>query len=94
MAEIKQTVVGTIQKNNRGDYFKITTCENEQKNTKAVDIREFYTDDNDNILPTKKGVRVNDEKVAELVKYIFEASSIEAKQEILDFMGEKMNEEE
>jgi ribonucleotide reductase alpha subunit len=83
-ADTKQTEVGAIKKNNRGDFIKVTACENPSTKAVSVDIREFYTNDNDEILPTKKGIRVSDEAIAELVEYIYNACSVEGKEELRD----------
>lgn len=90
LSDVRQNVVGTIKKNERGDCFKVTSCFNEKTGAYAVDIREFYLNADGEESPTKKGIRVSDEKVSELVKYIFASSTQEAKEEIMDALSEFM----
>ena len=53
-----------IEKNSRES---IVVSEIEYKGNKYVDVRVFYKDTDGNLKPTRKGVSLRPEKVAELV---------------------------
>ena len=53
-----------IEKNSRES---IVVSETEYKGNKYVDVRVFYMDTDGSLKPTRKGVSVRPEKVAELV---------------------------
>ena len=83
--ESKQILIGTVPKNNRGDEFRVQVCVTSKSS--SIDVREYYISDSGEILPTKKGIRVNDEKITELMGYIFRACSLEARIDILDTLN-------
>ena len=66
-----------IEKNSRES---IVVSEIEYKGSKYVDVRVFYKDTDGSLKPTRKGVSLRPEKVAELVAALAAASdgSIEA----------------
>lgn len=85
----KQIEYGLIQKNSRGEYFRVArVIPNGSSRLQAVDIRTMYTDDTDTIRPTSKGVRVSSESIVEVATAIFKAMSIEEKEEFLDALTE------
>ena len=51
----------SLQKDNRGNYIKVAMIQKNGKDTRTLDIREFWTNDDDEICPTKKGIRIKDE---------------------------------
>ena len=53
-----------IEKNSRES---VVVSETEYKGNKYVDVRVFYKDTDGSLKPTRKGVSVRPEKVAELV---------------------------
>ena len=67
-----------IEKNSRES---IVVSEIEYKGNKYIDVRIFYKDTDGNLKPTRKGVSLRPEKVAELVTALAAAAvdgSIEA----------------
>ena len=66
-----------IEKNSRES---IVVSETEYKGNKYVDVRVFYKDTDGSLKPTRKGVSLRPEKVAELVTALAAAvdGSIEA----------------
>ena len=66
-----------IEKNSRES---IVVSEIEYKGNKYIDVRVFYKDPDGDLKPTRKGVSLRPEKVAELVAALAAASdgSIEA----------------
>lgn len=81
----KQEVIGLIEKNNRGEYFQVSRIIPE-RGLESVDIRLMYTNNNDEIKPTQKGVRVNSETVGELVSTIIKALKPEELAEVMETM--------
>lgn len=80
----KQVEVALIKKNERGDYYKITRIIPGSNKLESIDMRMMYTDDSDEIRPTKKGIRVNTEDITEFMVAVFKALSIEERQEVLE----------
>lgn len=82
-----------IQKNNRGDYLVISKITSKTGNV-SVDIRQYYTDDNDEVLPTKKGVRFNAESLMDIVVALSGALEDDEKIELAEMLSEEDDEEE
>ena len=70
----------------------------------SIDIRTFYTNDDDELAPTQKGVRFNSEIIPQVVKALLDAMTTEefadleelgyfVSEEIPDFIEEEENEE-
>lgn len=71
-----QTPVLTINKNNRGDKIIIKSIKDKDTdNIKAVDIRQYFTNDNDELCFTKKGLRIPIDNLREVTEAL--ASLIE-----------------
>lgn len=87
----KRVTVGEIKKNNMGEYIKVDSIEG--KNGNSVDIRTYFTSEDGQILPTKKGVRVNSEQSVDLVKFIVMAMDDAARIDVLSAVQELVDEE-
>lgn len=87
----KRVTVGEIKKNNRGEYIKVDSIEG--KNGNSVDVRTYFTSEDGQILPTKKGVRVNSEQSVDLVKFIVMAMDEAARMDVLSAVQELVDEE-
>jgi hypothetical protein len=57
-----------IQKNNRGDHIKADVIINKTNGNQSIDIRQYYTNDNDEVMPTSKGVRFSTESAFDFIK--------------------------
>lgn len=82
----KRVTVGEIKKNNMGEYIKVDSIEG--KNGNSVDVRTYFTSEEGQILPTKKGVRVNSEQSVDLVKFIVMAMDEAARMDVLSAVQE------
>lgn len=82
----KRVTVGEIKKNNMGEYIKVDSIEG--KNGNSVDVRTYFTSEDGQILPTKKGVRVNSEQSVDLVKFIVMAMDEAARMDVLNAVQE------
>lgn len=87
----KRVTVGEIKKNNMGEYIKVDSIEG--KNGNSVDVRTYFTSEDGQILPTKKGVRVNSEQSVDLVKFIVMAMDEAARMDVLSAVQEIVDEE-
>lgn len=56
----------SIKRNDRGEYVVATKIESRGK--EYLDIRQYYTADDDSVRPTKKGIRINTESAKELLR--------------------------
>lgn len=77
---ISSLLVGSIRKNERGDYINVSRSS--YKGKEGIDIRNFYTNANGELAPTQKGVNINSELLGDVMALVLKAMSIE---EFLDF---------
>lgn len=70
--EVKD-VLAEIQKNNRGDFVIASKITNKNTGAVSVDIRQYYTNDADEVKPTSKGIRINTELLPELLAGLVKA---------------------
>jgi hypothetical protein len=78
--DITSLLVGSIKKNERGDYINVSRSS--YKGAEGIDIRNFYTNGEGELAPTQKGVNINSELLGEVMALVLKAMSIE---EFLDF---------
>lgn len=81
--EIREELVN-IQKNNRGDYIIASKITNKNNGNVSVDIRNFYTNDEDEVRPTSKGVRINSEMLPELLGGLIKALEADEVEDLND----------
>lgn len=86
----EQIELALIKRNNRGEYIKVTRIIPEGNRMESVDIRTMYTDEADEIRPTKKGVRISSESLPELVTALVQSLSTEEAEEIMELIKEKV----
>ena len=80
--ETNDTIIADIQKNNRGDYIRVTRIEG--KDDYSVDVRNMYTNNDGEICFTQKGVRMNSENVVEVVVAMLKALNDEDFESVLN----------
>ena len=66
-----------VRKNNRGDFLIISEIKVKDSDDVKVDIRNYYTDDNDEVKPTSKGVRFSSEILKDIMLALFACHAIE-----------------
>lgn len=82
----ERTNVATIEKNNRGEYFKVDKIVEEGKGNQ-IDVRAYYTDsDTGEVRPTSKGIRIKSELTADILIAMYNAMDEESKQEFNDMI--------
>ena len=81
----KETEVTMVPRNDRGEYVKVCRLTPEGKGLSSVDIRNYYTSENDGkIYPTQKGVRIHSEMLVDTVAAILDALTDDEFIEVLD----------
>lgn len=70
-----QEELGVIEINSHGEYIIVKKITNKTSGSVSIDIRRHYTDDEDVIKPTTKGLRIKDEAVPDVI--LAAAKSIE-----------------
>lgn len=78
--------IGDVKKNNRGEVIRISTAD-EKSGGKSIDVRQYYTDDAGELMPTKKGVRINSEIAPEVVYMMFKGLDDAAKEDFINLLG-------
>lgn len=80
--------LAVIKKNNRGDYVVVAKITNKNSGNVSLDIRQFYTDDSDQVIPTKKGIRLNTELTMDVIKAMVKVLEAD---ELMDLQDELNN---
>lgn len=78
-----QEIIGIFDKNSRGDKIRVTRIIKKKSNTIYVDVRNMYTDQDGEIRPTQKGIRLNSEIAVDIICAMLEALGDEAIQDVL-----------
>ena len=87
----ERTELAVIQKNNRGDNIIVAKIKNKNTGTESIDIRNYYTDDNGELKPSSKGIRLNMELAAEVVKAVLKSMHIVEVEDIFDEFREEVS---
>lgn len=87
----ERTELAVIQKNNRGDNIVVVKIKNKTTGTESVDIRNYYTDDDGELKPTSKGIRLNMELAAEVVKAVLKSMHVVEVEDIFDEFREEIS---
>ena len=82
-SEIKETV-GEWEKNSRGDYIRVTNVTPTNGKAGSVDIRNMYTNDDGDIKPTTKGIRVPKGMVGDVVVAMLRCLSASEIEDVAD----------
>jgi len=93
----KKEMIGDLWSNSRGDSIKVQKVTNKTSGTVNADIRRYYTNDDDKVMPTQKGIRINAELIPELIKMLagmLEYSELDTVQSNLSDMLEAMDADE
>ena len=81
----------SLQKDNRGNYIKVALIKKNEKDGSSLDIREFWTNDDDELCPSKKGIRIKDEQAAEVINSMLNILEYDELQDIIDNASKLMN---
>ena len=56
-----------LPKNNRGDYIVVKKVTNNSNGAISADVRNYYTNGEEQVMPTSKGIRINSELLLEVM---------------------------
>ena len=76
-------VLGTYEKNKRGDFVQVTAIDN-GKGDISYDIRQMYTNEADELCFTSKGIRMNTEMTSKVLVAILNKLDAETFNDILN----------
>ena len=85
--EIREALA-QIQKNNRGEYVIATKITNKTSGSVSVDIRQYYTNDAGEVMPTSKGVRINAELLSDLLNGLVKALEVNEMMDLSDMLSD------
>lgn len=86
MAIQKEEELLELERNDRGDYLYVTHIE--QNGKLYYDIRHAFTNDEDKIIKLKKGVRIKEDEIAEILAAIIADLSDSKKLELKEKLAE------
>ena len=79
-----------VRKNNRGDFLIISEIKVKDSDDVKVDIRNYYTDDNDEVKPTSKGVRFSSEILKDIMLALLEELDVTELEDIKSAIDDKL----
>jgi hypothetical protein len=77
-----------VQKNSRGEYVIATKITNKTSGSVSVDIRQYYTNEVDEVKPTSKGIRINAELLPELLNGLVRALEANEMMDLSDTLND------
>jgi hypothetical protein len=83
-----------LKKNNKGDYLVVAKITNNSTKEVSADIRNYYTDKNDDVQPTTKGVRINSEMLPEVMEKLITIMEFDELQDLYEKIGQLLEDEE
>lgn len=86
--------LAVIKKNNRGDYIIVKKIKNKNSGNESLDVRQYYTDKEDNIAFTKKGLRISAENALDVIKAMIDILETDEKQDLRDELDSILEEDE
>lgn len=72
-ANEERTELYCERKNNRGDHLVVNKIRNKNTGTESVDIRNYYTNEDGELAPTTKGIRINCENLLDVMTALVKA---------------------
>ena len=93
-ANEERTEIVSIKKGSRGDYIKVNKILKKNTNNESIDIRMFYTNDEDLVLPTGKGVRFSTEMLLDFIKGLTTALEYDEKDDLIDYLSKMIDDDD
>lgn len=90
----ERTQLLDIKKNERGEHIIVTKIRNKANGNESIDIRQFYTNDESQVLPTQKGIRLNTENLVDLIFALTDALEANELFDLQDRLEEKLADED
>lgn len=85
-----RTELVNIQKNNRGEFIIANIIKNNNTGNESVDIRQYYTDKDDEVRATSKGVRFNAENLYDFLSGMVKGLELNEAQELVSIIEERV----
>ena len=89
----ERKVLATFDKNTRGDKIQVASITIKGKEGMSVDIRNMYTAEDGEMRPTQKGVRVNVEMAADIIKAVLPLLTEDEATDILNALSIQLSDE-
>jgi hypothetical protein len=83
-----------INKNNRGEFIHVTKITNKTNSNVSVDVRQYYTSEGGEILPTKKGIRLNSELALEVISEMIKVLENDELEDLKDNIDSLLGDED
>lgn len=80
-----------IRKNSRGDFITASRIKNNNTGNENIDIRQYYTDDNDELKPTSKGVRFNAESLLDVMEGLAKGLEVDEVEDLIDTLKKMLD---
>lgn len=88
--EVKEELA-SVQKNSRGDFVVASKITNKSTGSVSIDIRQFFTNDDDKLTATSKGVRFNSENLLDMLKGLAKGLEANEVMELGDALAEMLD---
>lgn len=79
--------LANVAKNSRGDFVIASKITNKATGSVSIDIRQFYTNDKDEVCPSSKGVRFNAEVLLDLLTGLVEGLEVDEMDTLAERLG-------
>lgn len=89
LANEKEIDYGMVERNSRGDYVSVKRIIPNNGKMQSIDIRNYYTADNEEVRPTKQGLRIHEEMLVEVIARVLMAMTTEEKERLLEMFNEQ-----
>ena len=88
--EVQEEIV-RLQKNQRGDYLVVKKVTNKNSGNISVDVRNYYTNDEGEVMPTSKGIRINSEMLLETMMAMVKCLEIVEVEDLKDSLEQLLD---
>jgi hypothetical protein len=85
--------LANVQKNSRGDFIIASKVTNKNSGNSSIDIRQYYTNDADEVKPTSKGVRFSTESLLDIVTGLVDALEPDEIDDLANILAEKLGDD-
>lgn len=91
--EVKEELA-VVRKNSRGDHIVVQKVTSKTSGSVSVDVRNYYTNDDDQLLPTSKGIRINSEVLPEVLQGVLQVLDVTELEDIKAYIDRLLDDED
>lgn len=91
--EVKEELA-VVRKNNRGDHIVVQKVTSKTSGSVSVDVRNYYTNDDEQLLPTSKGIRINSEVLPEVLQGVLQVLDVTEIEDIKNYIDGLLDDED